>query len=89
MAILKYPTVVGRHVLRATTIAVFAAVSVGALASTAEAKPNTGCRNAVTYLNNVSRQIGFARAAGDTAGVMFWLTEYEPAKTYAGSVCGW
>jgi len=27
--------------------------------------------------------------AGDTAEVMFWQSEYAPAGTYAGSVCGW
>jgi hypothetical protein len=89
MAVLNRRTNRGRHFFRAVAIATFAAVAVGVPASIAEAKPSTGCRDAVAYLNFVSQRIGNARAAGDTAEVMFWQSEYAPAGTYAVSVCGW
>jgi hypothetical protein len=61
----------------------------GIFAGTAEAKPSAACTQAVGYLNRVSQRIGFARADGDTAEVMYWQSEYDPAKVYASSVCGW
>jgi hypothetical protein len=63
--------------------------ALGMFAGSAEAKPSAACTQAVAGLNWISRNIGFARADGDTSEVLFWQSEYDPAKVYASSVCGW
>ena len=74
---------------RAAVVAAIAAMSSAILVGTAEAKPSEACTQAVAGLNRVAQRIGFARADGDTAEVMFWQSEYGPQKVYASSVCGW
>jgi hypothetical protein len=74
---------------RVVVVAAVAPIAFGMFAGSAEAKPSAACTQAVAGLNWISRNIGFARADGDTSEVLFWQSEYDPAKVYASSVCGW
>jgi hypothetical protein len=74
---------------RAAVVAAVVATASSILVGTAEAKPSAACTQAVASLNRVSQRIGFARADGDTAEMMFWQSEYGPQKVYASSACGW
>jgi hypothetical protein len=89
MAIMNRLTVVGRHFARAIAIALFAAITIGVLAGTAEAKTNARCKQAVSWLNYASQRKANAGAAGDAVELRFWTAEFDDSYSDAASACGW
>jgi hypothetical protein len=89
MATMNRRPAVGRHFARAIAIALFAAITIGALAGIAEAKTSDRCKATVSWLNYASNRLVNARAAGDTSSVTFWQREFDISHSEAASQCGW